>query len=205
MLPGPRQQGFCKPVTCSCFPSGLVLSFPSGLVQDDHIHLSSSQSKREHNPVTIETWMFLWTFSAYYIFKKRERSLICSLHNTVTTPAEMKNPVFILNQCSSSQPLSFPLFRDKYSMAWPGNLEPWDLSNCHLPQLIAEQSNRNSTAIAMSPLCRAAQQPMMDQEQFPSGAICSFSPPLLKNCLIKISRVQLQNTSLGRTKPYEKQ
>lgn len=109
----------------------------SGVVQDHRTHLSSFlQSTRGHNPVTIETWTFLWMFSDYYI-KKQNWALLA-----LTTLSEryLERQIPRSRQASAvARSPSPPLFPGEHSMAWLGIWAP-SPSLCHRSYLPPTQS-----------------------------------------------------------------
>lgn len=86
----------------------------------------------------------------------------------------------------------------QHGLAW----EPWTLGSIKLSfatinsRAIKQKLDSHPLPVLSSPTVHDGPGTF-----FPSGAIRFFLPLLLKNCLIKISRVQLHNISLGRTKP----
>lgn len=94
----------------------------------------------------------------------------------------------------------------QHGLAW----EPWTLrsrkfSFATINSWAIKQKLDSHYHVSHPSLCWAAQQPTMDQEHCSHPGQFALSSPLLKNCLIKISRVQLHNISLRRIKPCKKQ
>lgn len=149
--------------------------------------------------------MFLWTFSAYYIFKKRTEPYLLSPQHCHNPRWKEKSHVHF----KPAQQLTAPFLPSlqkwmQHDLAW----EPWTLGSIKLSFATinswAIKQKFDSHCHISHPLPVLSSPTVHDgpgANTLPIWGNLPFLPPLLKNCLIKMSRVQLHNISLGRIKP----
>lgn len=183
--PHPNHQGFCKPVTCSCFPfrfsTGWSYPFIILAVQK---RTQSCNHRNMDVPVDI--------FCLLCFFKRELEPYLLPPQHCHKPRLNKKILFFILNQCSSSLPLFLPSLQRwiEHGLAWePWTLGPIKLSFATINSWAIKQTRQ---PLPCQPHPRVLSSPIAQDGPatlFPPGAICSFPTLLLKNCLIKITRV----------------